>query len=66
MFKAIKAFIVNTIRESFWRYAVECDGNLHYAFTYEDALDWARQYNVRVFGKVSIYNDKRELIAQVA
>lgn len=66
MLKAIKAFVKNTIRESFWQYAVECDGNVHYSFTYDDALDWARQYNVRVFGNVRIYNDKRELVAQVA
>jgi hypothetical protein len=63
--KSLKAFIRNTIRESFWRYAVVCDGNIHYAFTFAQALQWAQCYKVQVFGAVKIYNDKHRLVAAV-
>jgi len=63
MLKAIRSFIRNSLLESFYKFAVVCDGNVHYAFTYAEALEWAKCYSVRVFGKVEIFDDKGSLIA---
>lgn len=63
MLKAILSFIRNSLLESFWKFAIVCDNTIHYAFTYADALDWAKCYSVRVFGKVGIFDDKGNLIA---
>ena len=63
MLKIIRAFIRNSLMESFWKFVVVCDDNVHYSFTYADALEWAKCYSVRVFGKVEIFDDKGNLIA---
>ena len=63
MLKIIRAFIRNSLTTSFWKFAVVCDGNVHYSFTYNEALEWAKCYSVRVFGKVEIFDDKGNLIA---
>ena len=63
MLKAIRAVIRNSVLCSFWQYAVVCDGNVHYAFSFAEALEWTRCYKTSVFGSVTIRDSHGDIVA---